>query len=258
VARTGRLLGAVVVGIAVVVVATILVLSHVHSAADAIPVLLLGVSLAVAAVPEGLPAILSVVLALGVQRLARRQAVVKGLSSVETLGCASVIASDKTGTLTRGEMTIKRVLSASGRVSYTGAGYAPEGRAEHDGVPLPAGPLRDEQAAVLGGGSLARSAQWRQVSADRWETLGDPTEAAFLVAGHKLQLVDERERRWRREAEIAFTSERQAMAVIVADTDTDTDTDPGEDDGRGARRLIAKGPRARCCRGARRCSSARR
>jgi magnesium-transporting ATPase (P-type) len=239
VARTGRLLGAVVVGIAVVVVATILVLSHVHSAADAIPVLLLGVSLAVAAVPEGLPAILSVVLALGVQRLARRQAVVKGLSSVETLGCASVIASDKTGTLTRGEMTIKRVLSASGRVSYIGAGYAPEGRAEHDGAPLPAGPLRDEQAAVLGGGSLASNAQWRQVSADRWETLGDPTEAAFLVAGHKLQLVDERERRWRREAEIAFTSERQAMAVIVADTDTDTD--PGEGDGRGARRLIAKG-----------------
>src|SRR5690606_36555061 len=101
-------------------------------------VLLLGVSLAVAAVPEGLPAILSLVLALGVQRMAQRNAIVKKLSSVETLGSASVICSDKTGTLTRSEMTIERIVTASGAVRLTGVGYEPRGRVE----PLdPAAPL---------------------------------------------------------------------------------------------------------------------
>ena len=96
--------------------------------------LLLGVSLAVAAVPEGLPAILSVVLAIGVQRMAKHQAIVKKLSSVETLGSASVICTDKTGTLTRSEMTIERVVTASGSTRVTGVGYAPDGRVEHEGA----------------------------------------------------------------------------------------------------------------------------
>ncbi len=121
------MLGIAVVVIAVVVVATIVLISDIRSAADVITVLLLGVSLAVAAVPEGLPAILSVVLALGVQRMAKRNAIVKKLSSVETLGSASVICSDKTGTLTRSEMTIERVMTASGGTRVTGVGYAPQG-----------------------------------------------------------------------------------------------------------------------------------
>jgi len=112
VARIGRVLGLAAVVIALVVVTTILVTDHVRAPADVVRVLLLGVSLAVAAVPEGLPAILSVVLALGVQRMARRHAIVKKLASVETLGSASVIATDKTGTLTRNQMTIVRVVTA--------------------------------------------------------------------------------------------------------------------------------------------------
>ena len=145
VARVGRTLGIAVVVIAVVVVGTILLVSHVRNTADIVRVLLLGVSLAVAAVPEGLPAILAVVLALGVQRMARHDAIVKNLSSVETLGSASVICSDKTGTLTRSEMTIERVMTASGDARISGVGYAPEGQVhqvEHGGAELPAGPLR--------------------------------------------------------------------------------------------------------------------
>ena len=125
VARIGRMLGAAVIVIAGVVMATLLLVSDIRGAADVITILLLGVSLAVAAVPEGLPAILSVVLALGVQRMARRNAIVKNLSSAETLGSASVICSDKTGTLTRSEMTIQRVMTASGAVRVTGVGYTP-------------------------------------------------------------------------------------------------------------------------------------
>ena len=120
-------------------VASILLTSEIRNARDVVEVLLLGVALATAPVPEGLPAILSMVLALGVQRLARRNAIVKNLSSVETLGLASVICSDKTGTLTRSEITIERIITASGRTLVTGVGYSPEGRVEHHGGKLMAG-----------------------------------------------------------------------------------------------------------------------
>ena len=218
VARIGRVLGVAAVAIALGVVATILLTAHVPTSADLIHVLLLGVSLAVAAVPEGLPAILSVVLALGVQRMAARQAIVKKLAAVETLGSASVIATDKTGTLTRAEMTIVRVVSASGASDITGIGYAPLGRVEHQGKPLEAGPLWDENLAVLGGGSLAGNAQLREAEdGGRWEIHGDPTEAAFLVAERKLGSTARREQRFTRIGEIPFTSDRKMMSTIELD-----------------------------------------
>ncbi len=217
VARIGRMLGVAVVAIAAVVVATVLLLSDIRSASDVITVLLLGVSLAVAAVPEGLPAILSVVLALGVQRMAGRNAVVKKLSSVETLGSASVICSDKTGTLTRSEMTIERVMTASGGTRVTGVGYAPHGRVEHEGRPLAPGPLHAEHVVVLSGGSLASNAELRKGDDGEWEIHGDPTEAAFLVAERKLGATEQRVQRFERIAEIPFSSDRKMMSSIEVD-----------------------------------------
>ena len=136
---------------------------------------------------------LAVVLALGVQRMAKHHAIVKNLSSVETLGSASVICSDKTGTLTRSEMTIERVMTASGDVHISGVGYAPEGKVEHEGAALVAGPVHDETLAVLSGGSLAGNADLRHAAGGEWDILGDPTEAAFLVSKRKLMTTVERD-----------------------------------------------------------------
>lgn len=217
VARVGRMLGIAVVAIAAVVVSTILLLSDIRGASDVIPVLLLGVSLAVAAVPEGLPAILSLVLALGVQRMAKHRAIVKKLSSVETLGSASVIASDKTGTLTRAEMTIVCVVTVSGSTRITGVGYAPDGRVEYEGTELPPGALREEQIVTLSGGSLAGDAVLRQDESGAWQIHGDPTEAAFLVAERKLGVNERRARRFERVGEIPFTAERKLMSTLEID-----------------------------------------
>jgi P-type Ca2+ transporter type 2C len=217
VGRIGRMLGIAVIIIAVVVVVTVFVISDVRTASDAISILLLGVSLAVAAVPEGLPAILSVVLALGVQRMATHRAIVKKLSSVETLGSASVIASDKTGTLTKSEMTAQRVMTASGQARITGVGYVPEGRVvTEQGTELTGGPQLAENIVVLSGGSLASNAELQQQDGD-WEIQGDPTEAAFLVAERKLGVTERRVRRFQRVAEIPFTSERKLMSTIEKD-----------------------------------------
>ncbi len=223
IAYLGKVLGMTAVVIAAGVVATILLISDIHSVTDGVQVLLLGVSLAVAAVPEGLPAILSVVLAMGVRRMARQQAIVKKLASVETLGSASVIASDKTGTLTRGEMTIQRVMTASGRSDITGVGYAPEGRAESDGAALTYqthGALLGELIAVLSGGCLAGNAELQQDDTGAWVVQGDPTEAAFLVAARKLNGSDDsatRKNRYERIGEIAFTSQRKMMSTLEVD-----------------------------------------
>ena len=217
VSRIGRILGIAVVVIALVVVVTILLVSDVRSASDLVTVLLLGVSLAVAAVPEGLPAILSLVLALGVRRMAEHHAVVKNLSSVESLGSATVICSDKTGTLTRAEMTIERVATASGTTRITGVGYAPQGQVHGPDQSPPEGPLRAEQIVAISGGSLANNSALRRADEDQWHIEGDPTEAAFLVAERKFGIADRRQRRFERVREIPFTSERKMMSTIELD-----------------------------------------
>ncbi len=220
----GRTLGIAVVVIAIVVVGAILLTSDITTASDLVEVLLVGVSLAVAAVPEGLPAILSVVLALGVQRMARRRAIVKKLSSVETLGSASVICTDKTGTLTRNEMTVTTVVTGSGEVDLTGTGYRPEGEARVDGHALDVdgadAVLMDEVRFVLGGGSLANDAVLREDDGE-WSVQGDPTEGAFLVAEAKLGIAEVRRSRFTRVGEVPFTAERRLMTTLETDVERD-------------------------------------
>jgi magnesium-transporting ATPase (P-type) len=224
VALIGRTLGIAVVAIAIVVVTAILFTSNIETASDLVDVLLVGVSLAVAAVPEGLPAVLSVVLALGVQRMARQRALVKRLSSVETLGSASVICTDKTGTLTRNEMTVTTVVTGSAVITLTGTGYRPEGEARLDGRTLGEGGsdrlVFEEVCSVLAGGSLANDAELRQDNGE-WTVQGDPTDGAFLVAEAKLGIAEERKARFERVAEAPFTSDRKLMSTLESDGERD-------------------------------------
>ncbi|MGA4507564.1 cation-translocating P-type ATPase [Propionibacteriaceae bacterium G1746] len=238
--QIGRTLGIAVIVIAVVVVAAIFMTSDISTVQQAVDVLLVGVSLAVAAVPEGLPAILSVVLSIGVQAMSKRNAIVKNLSSVETLGSASVIASDKTGTLTRNEMTMVKVRSRSGESSITGVGYAPRGEVVLGETPLlqtdPELDLREEDIVVLSGGTLASNAELRESPDGTWEVIGDPTEAAFVVAEQKAGISARRQQRFHRIGEVPFTSARKMMSVVVVDHDH-----PSNDNLGGTPVLIAKG-----------------
>lgn len=218
IAGVGKMLGLTVIVIAVVVMVVTALTNDVSTLSDFVTVLFLGVSLAVAAVPEGLPAILSVVLAIGVQQMARRKAIVKKLHSVETLGSATVIASDKTGTLTKNEMTIQRICTASGEVELTGVGYQPDGTALAGGRELTDPALSREARMVITGGCLANNSQLTFRDGE-WQIQGDPTEAAFLVAAHKLEGTVDHARRFERRGEVPFTSDRKMMSALVTGDD---------------------------------------
>ena len=213
--HVSKILGIAVCIIAAVVLLALAILEGFHSVHDVIDSLLLAVSLAVAAVPEGLAAILTVVLALGVQRMAAHHAIVKKLHSVETLGSASVICSDKTGTLTRNEMTVERVVVPSGEVELTGTGYAPEGdMVALDGAAVPEN-IANEVLATLGAGTLANDGELREGDKPgTWEVVGDPTEVSLVVAARKTH-ADQKYEHFQRVSEIPFTSERKRMSVIA-------------------------------------------
>jgi Ca2+-transporting ATPase len=218
--HVGRLLGGGVVVIAVVMIATIVIVEQVRAVSALFDVLILGVALAVAAVPEGLPAVVTAVLSMGVQRMARRQAIVRHLSAVETLGSASVIASDKTGTLTRNEMTVREVVTASGHVNLGGTGYAPVGDVRQDGGGPVVGSLRIELERALAVADCANNASLQQRDG-RWTVQGDPTEAALIVAAMKAGLEAETlARRFERVGEVPFSSERKLMSTLHTDQQT--------------------------------------
>ena len=227
-----KILGIAVCIIAAVVLVALALTEGFNDIHDVIDSLLLSVSLAVAAVPEGLAAILTVVLALGVRRMAEHHAIVKKLHSVETLGSASVICSDKTGTLTRNEMTVERVVTPSGEVQLTGTGYAPEGRmiaisdAGLTSTPSPAQEaVQLEAVATLAVGALANDGELREntgagdgsaASDITWEAVGDPTEVSLIVAARKVK-ADRKYANYTRVGEIPFTSDRKRMTVVAQD-----------------------------------------
>ncbi|MGH8067633.1 MAG: cation-translocating P-type ATPase, partial [Candidatus Entotheonellia bacterium] len=218
-ARVGKLLGIIVVVIAVVMITTIILVEDVRGFSAIFDVLIFGVALAVAAVPEGLPAVVTAVLSLGVQRMAKRNAIVRHLAAVETLGSATVIASDKTGTLTKNEMTVRAVVTASGRVSLGGTGYAPEGDVRRDGGGAIDGALRVEFVRALAAADRANNAVLQERDG-RWTVQGDPTEGALIVAARKAGLEDEAlDARFARIAEVPFSSERKLMSTIHSDAE---------------------------------------
>ena len=184
----------VLTGFVLLIAALILAFTVLGRGMDFQEAFMIVVALFVAAIPEGLPAVLTVTLAIGVQAMARRRAIVRRLPVIETLGAVSVICTDKTGTLTRNEMAVTRLITAEGGCSVTGEGYAPEGRLQRDGTDLAAGPVHlalARVAALCNTAALARSDSDDVSGGDGnsgagWRVEGDPMEGALLALAGKL------------------------------------------------------------------------
>lgn len=218
----GRLLVVVALGLTMLVV-----LAGIMHGQPVYLMFLAGVTLAVAAIPEGLPAIVTIALALGVQRMIKRKAIVRKLPSVETLGCASVICSDKTGTMTQNKMTVTDLWVGGRMLQVTGDGYEPHGQMLFAGKALE---LRGEQAlrramqisvlcnnAVLYHDMTVQKNKKNKTKVSEWKIKGDPTEGALIVAAAKVGMTAHAlEGLYERTKEFPFDSERKRMSVIVA------------------------------------------
>ena len=185
---------------------------------DIINLFMTAVSLAIAAVPEGLPAVVTICLALGMQRMIRRHALIRKLPAVETLGCATVICSDKTGTLTQNEMTVVQGWAGGKSIKLSGEGYNPVGQFFLNNQPFD--PLQDRTASLLlHGAVLCNDAKLEETAGEKgekgWRMIGDPTEGAMVVAGAKGGLFrDDLEKMLPRVMEIPFDSDRKRMTTI--------------------------------------------
>jgi len=204
-----RQLGLASVGVAAAVVAVGL-----SSGMEALEVFMTGVSLAVAVVPEGLPAVVTITLALGIRSMARRRALLRRLPAAETLGAATVICTDKTGTLTANEMTVRDVWLAGGAIAVTGSGYDPDGVFKTDGRVIAPESRSDLLAALDTGLSCSHARVVEEGGV--WRPLGKPTEAAVAVAAFKAGLSEPAAEI---ETEFAFTSARKRMTVVLDSAD---------------------------------------
>ena len=185
---------------------------------DIVHLFMTAVSLAIAAIPEGLPAVVTICLALGMQRMIRRHALIRKLPAVETLGCASVICSDKTGTLTQNQMTVVQAWAGGKRFKIGGEGYSPSGQFTIDGQVFD--PVKDPSASLLlHAGLLCNDAKLEESGEEKggktWRMVGDPTEGALVVAAAKAGLWRTgSEQVLKRVQEIPFDSERKRMTTI--------------------------------------------
>lgn len=188
----------------VAVLLTLLFVLGLFTEREGIEIFLLSISLAVSVIPEGLPAVITLTLALGVQRMADQKAVIRRLSAAETLGSTSMICTDKTGTLTKNEMTIQKVVINGEVIQIEGEGYAPRPRFQN--------PNRDLEKLILAG-VLCNNASLKKEGTE-WKIQGDPTEAAFLTLGEKMGLSKEAaEKKYPRKKEWIFDSVRKMMST---------------------------------------------
>ena len=185
-----------------------------------VEMLIFGVALAVAVVPEALPAVVTISLALGVKRMVRRNALVRRLPAVETLGSTSVICSDKTGTLTKDEMTVRKLYVAGHTIDVSGTGYEPQGTFSLNGSNAS---LSEPLARLLRAAALASDARVEQRNGSgAWEVKGDPTEGALVVAAAKAGLNKvELDAQFSRVSEIPFTAETKRMTTLHRTTTSD-------------------------------------
>ena len=204
--------GTVLARVAFVVVAIIVVLGLLRGQ-PFLDMLIVGISLAVAVVPEALPAVVTISLAIGVQKMVKRNALMRRLAAVETLGSTSVICSDKTGTLTKDEMTVRKIYTAGQMFSVSGAGYTPEGVFSVNGG-SPSEPS-DALLEMLKAATLASDTHLVPNDTGGWEIKGDPTEGALVVAAAKANLEKKQlDAAYPRIHEIPFSSESKRMTTV--------------------------------------------
>ena len=209
-AEVGRWLGALCLAVCFVVAGLGVLRGH-----ELMEMILWGISLAVAAVPEALPAVVTGALAVGVWEMAKRNALVRRLPAVETLGCTSIICSDKTGTMTKGEMTVRRIYYAGKFIEVTGVGYEPKGAFLSPGSKEKIDPLADEGLSLLLRAAALCNDASLAMAEGRYVIRGDTTEGALVVLAAKAGLdVEEERKRMPRIGEVPFTSERKRMTTI--------------------------------------------
>ena len=215
--RMARTVGFIAVGCGVLLFVLALAIFHF----GAVPALLFALGVMVALVPEGLPATMSVSLAIGVQRMAKVQALIKKLASVETLGCTNVICTDKTGTLTKAEMTVKALYLGDVDVEVTGAGYAPEGGFVIAGQELQPADAKARMERMMRAMTFCNDSKVLPPADDKgWRVIGDPTEGCLLVAAQKADFDLQTELIERPKIyELPFESVRKRMSVVHVEGD---------------------------------------